>query len=94
MSELSGLGGFVDWAPFALDCDVFFPVLPGIAGGTVAGEPLMFALAIEPSTVLDPFNPPTVGAETMPTNGGAGRVGSRGGRLCVNRLGMYSGGSR
>ena len=73
VSELRGLGGFVGCAPFELDCDVFcFPLLPGAAGGMVDGEPLMLALAIEPPSLLDPFNPPAEGAETMPANDRAG----------------------
>jgi hypothetical protein len=71
-----------------LDCDVFFPIPAGIAGGTVAGEPLILALAIEPSTLLDPFNPPTEGADTMPTNDRAGDFAIRGRRLCLNRIGV------
>jgi hypothetical protein len=61
----------------------------GIAGGTVAGEPLiMFALVIEPSTLLDLFNPVTKGADTMPTNDRAGDFGIRGGRPCLSRIGV------
>jgi hypothetical protein len=53
--ELSGLGCLVAGVPLELDdADFCFALLlPDIAGGTAAGEPLMFALAIEPPASVD-----------------------------------------
>lgn len=69
------MGGFVDEAPFELDSAVFcFPLLPGIAGGTVAGEPLMVAFAIEPPASFGLLEVATERAETRGRNNRAGAV--------------------
>jgi hypothetical protein len=73
--------------PFELDCDVFcFPPAAAIAGEAVAGEPLMFALTIEPSKLLAWFGLPS--KDAVPETNLAGDFDDRGNHLWLRGFEM------